>query len=97
MSEACPTHLDGEGKSLWEQCTRIIEGGAVAFSVSLCLQALAIRRELRLESARNHLCCNTASRLRDIAGRIGSARTLDSIRAELYGLANLYESWGRTI
>jgi hypothetical protein len=50
MAESCPTNLDAEGRSLWEQCTWIIEGGAVDSSVALQLQALAIRRELRLES-----------------------------------------------
>lgn len=50
MLEPVPKHLDEEGVSLWEQCSWIIEGGAVDTSVPLKLQALAIRRQLRDES-----------------------------------------------
>lgn len=95
MSESCPSHLDADGKSLWEQCAWIISGGAVDASVALQLQALAIRRELRLEAARNCLCAETASRLRDMASRIGPARMPESIRAEIEEMANLYASWAR--
>ncbi len=51
--EEAPKHLDEEGRDLWVQCEWIITGGAVSPSVSLQLQALAIRRELRMESQNN--------------------------------------------
>lgn len=49
-AEAVPQHLDADGKLIWEQCDWIINGGSVTSSVPLILQALYIRRELRLES-----------------------------------------------
>ena len=48
--DQCLPHLDDDGKSLWEQCDWIINGGATETGTPLKLQALAIRRQLRLES-----------------------------------------------
>ncbi len=53
MSEPCPPHLDAEGRTMWEHCSWIAEGGKFEPGVTLQLQALAIRRELRLESREN--------------------------------------------
>ena len=95
MKERCPIHLDEEGKSLWEQCAWIIEGGAVGPSVALQLQAMALRRELRLESVINGVYASICSRLRGIASRIGPARRPEDIRDELEMEARLYETWAK--
>jgi hypothetical protein len=50
MNEPCPPHLDDDGKSLWEQCSWILGGGAVHPSTHLQVTALSVRRELRMES-----------------------------------------------
>lgn len=55
MTEPCPPHLDEDGKEIWELCSWIIQGKVSDMDVQLQLQALAIRRELRLESEKNQL------------------------------------------
>ncbi len=47
MSEKCPEGLDPDAQSLWVQCEWIVTHPV---SAELQTQALAIRRELRLES-----------------------------------------------
>lgn len=98
--EPIPDHLDEEGQNLWRQCEWIIEGGAVAPSVPLQLQALALRRELRAESEivrltaqRDKLlaACERAQiflRMGDLLGQESKAAslldTLDKLRTAIH-------------
>jgi hypothetical protein len=89
-------HLDQSGKDLWDICAEIVAGANVDPSTALQLQALAIRRELRLEASLNRAYAEMASQVRDIARRIGPARTNEDIRAALDRLASQYEFWSNT-
>ena len=60
MDEPIPPNLDDDGKTLWEMCDWILT--CANNPLGLQLQALAIRRELRLESVNAALleACETA-------------------------------------
>ncbi len=93
--ETMPNGLDADGQELWAICDWIINGGSSSEATALQMQALHIRRELRLESELRRAYREFASRVRSVAMRIGMARTPESIRDELEKLANQYEHWSK--
>ena len=54
-TEPCPPKLDEQGRSLWEHCRWVIEGGVIDASAALQVQCLHICRELQRESQSNVL------------------------------------------
>jgi hypothetical protein len=81
--EVCP---HGYHKSVLRHCAECERGREVAE-----LEA----ENLRLRKSTNAERRGTASKLRDIAGRIGVAASPQWVRGELEALANQLEVWAR--